>query len=73
MELALRRRIRVVRETRRRGFAERHIEAVEGSGEGTGEVLLDEALRMIRTERHSIGGWIDLMSGTWPSKLTLPL
>ncbi|KAJ3076947.1 hypothetical protein HDU98_010222 [Podochytrium sp. JEL0797] len=32
----------------------------------TGEVLLDEALRMIKTDQQSIASWIDLMSGeTW--------
>ncbi|KAJ3403852.1 hypothetical protein HDU80_003666 [Chytriomyces hyalinus] len=32
----------------------------------TGEVLLDEALRMIKTDSQSIASWIDLMSGeTW--------
>jgi hypothetical protein len=31
----------------------------------TGEVLLDEALKMMKvSERMSVGTWIDLMSGT---------
>lgn len=30
----------------------------------TGEVLLDEALKMMKvSERMSIGSWVDLMSG----------
>lgn len=66
MELALRRRIRVCRDaqSRRRAFPDRYIEVVDASR--TGEILLDEALKMIKAERHSIGTWIDLMSGeTW--------
>lgn len=65
MELALRRRIRICRDaSRRRPFPERYIEVLDASR--TGEVLLDEALKLMRAERHSIGTWIDLMSGeTW--------
>jgi hypothetical protein len=34
----------------------------------TGEVLLDEALKMMKTsEKMSVASWIDLMSGTTPS------
>jgi Golgi phosphoprotein 3 len=64
LELALRKRIRFVEGQRRSGksLPERHIELVDGRP--TGEVLLDETMRMMRTERHSIGGWIDLLSGT---------
>jgi hypothetical protein len=29
----------------------------------TGEVLLDEALKMMKQEKMSISDWIDLMSG----------
>ena len=33
----------------------------------TGEVLLDEALKMMKSsEKMSVGSWIDLMSGTFP-------
>lgn len=66
MELALRRRIRVLREPggQRFPFNERPIEVVDASN--TGEVLLDEALRLIRGERNTIGAWLDLLSGeTW--------
>lgn len=32
----------------------------------TGEVLLDEALKMMKaSEKMSVSSWIDLMSGTW--------
>lgn len=66
MELALRRRIRVCKDaaSRRKAFPERYIEVIDASK--TGEVILDEALKMIKSERHSITTWIDLMSGeTW--------
>jgi len=66
MELALRRRIRVCRDaqSRRRAFPDRYIEVTDASR--TGEVILDEALKLIKAERHSIATWIDLMSGeTW--------
>lgn len=35
----------------------------------TGEVLLDEALKMMKvSERMSIGSWVDLMSGAYNCK-----
>ncbi|GAA6054049.1 hypothetical protein JCM3770_001339 [Rhodotorula araucariae] len=67
LELALRHRIAMVRDPGRRRFplADRYIEVVDDRL--TGEVLLDEALKMIKvSERMSVGTWIDLMSGeTW--------
>jgi len=67
MELALRGRIAVIRDPNRRRFplADRYIEVVDDRM--TGEVLLDEALKMMKvSERMSIGSWVDLMSGeTW--------
>lgn len=65
MELAFRRRIRTVREPNSsRPFSERLIEVVDNSP--TGEVLLDEALKLLKTERNSIAAWLDLLSGeTW--------
>lgn len=64
IELAFRRRIRVLREPIKRPFPERLVEVVDPAP--TGEVLLDEALRLIKTERNSIAGWLDLLSGeTW--------
>ncbi|KAG0054527.1 Vacuolar protein sorting-associated protein 74 [Gryganskiella cystojenkinii] len=68
MELAFRNRIAMVKDPNRRKYplADRYIEVV--SEKLTGEVLLDEALKMINstTERMSVGQWIDLMSGeTW--------
>lgn len=47
---------------RRLPLADRVIEVID---EGqTGEVLLDEALKMMKTsEKMSVSSWIDLMSG----------
>lgn len=62
MELALLRKIRLVEGSRRgRTLPERHIELIDHHP--TGEVLLDETMKLMRQERHSIGGWIDLLSG----------
>ncbi|KAF9932672.1 Vacuolar protein sorting-associated protein 74 [Mortierella antarctica] len=68
MELAFRNRIAMVKDPNRRKYplADRYIEVI--SEKLTGEVLLDEALKMINStqERMSVGQWIDLMSGeTW--------
>lgn len=68
MELAFRHRIAMVKDPNRRKYplADRYIEVV--SEKLTGEVLLDEALKMISSteEKMSVGQWIDLMSGeTW--------
>lgn len=54
----------MVRDPNRRRFplADRYIEVVDDKL--TGEVLLDEALKMMKvSERMSVGTWIDLMSG----------
>jgi Golgi phosphoprotein 3 len=65
MELALRRRIRVLREPGvRQPFPERIVEVVDGAP--TGEVLLDETIRLLKQEKNSISSWMDLLSGeTW--------
>lgn len=65
LELAFRQRIRVVHDAgRRKSFPDRLIEVVDGSH--TGEVLLDEAIRLMRNEKQSIATWMDLLSGeTW--------
>jgi len=58
----------MVRDPGRRRFplADRYIEVVDDRL--TGEVLLDEALKMMKgSERMSVGTWIDLMSGASPS------
>lgn len=67
MELALRGRISMQKDSSRRRFPlpDRIIEVVDDSL--TGEVLLDEALKMMKSsEKMSVNSWIDLMSGeTW--------
>lgn len=66
MELAFRKRIAMVKDPNRRKYAlaDRYIEVV--NEKLTGEVLLDETLKMINStqERMSVGQWIDLLSGT---------
>ena len=54
----------MVKDPSRRRFplADRTIEVVDDTL--TGEVLLDEALKMMKTsEKMSVSSWIDLMSG----------
>ncbi|KAF3405371.1 Vacuolar protein sorting-associated protein 74 [Talaromyces pinophilus] len=67
IELAFRGRISMQKDPARRRFplADRLIEVVDDTL--TGEVLLDEALKMMKTsEKMSVSTWIDLMSGeTW--------
>lgn len=53
------------RDSQRKRFplADRVIEVVDDTL--TGEVLLDEALKMMKSsEKMSVSSWIDLMSGT---------
>ncbi|PKY20689.1 Golgi phospho protein 3 [Rhizophagus irregularis] len=67
MELALRGRIAMTKDSNRRKcpLSDRIIEVLEDKL--TGEVLLDEALKLMKnSEPMSVGNWIDLMSGeTW--------
>ncbi|KAF2174031.1 hypothetical protein M409DRAFT_62207 [Zasmidium cellare ATCC 36951] len=67
IELAFRGRISMQKDSSRRRFplADRLIEVVDDTL--TGEVLLDEALKMMKSsEKMSVSSWIDLMSGeTW--------
>lgn len=43
----------------------RYIEVIDERQ--TGETLLDEALKMIKTsEKMGVGNWVDLMSGRYP-------
>src|SRR5262249_27872020 len=71
IELAFRGRIRLAKSSK--PFPERVIET--GEAHATGEVLLDEALRWIKSERHSLSTWMDLLSGeTWnPLKVSFQL
>ncbi|KAK3385079.1 vacuolar protein sorting-associated protein 74 [Podospora didyma] len=67
LELALRGRISMQKDPSRRRFLlpDRTIEVIDNTL--TGEVLLDEALKMMdSSEKMSVNSWIDLMSGeTW--------
>jgi len=67
IELALRRRIAMVRDPNRRRYPlpDRLVEVVDDRL--TGETILDEALKMIKSsEKMGVGSWIDLLSGeTW--------
>ncbi|AQZ14903.1 VPS74 (YDR372C) [Zygosaccharomyces parabailii] len=76
IELALRGKVRVVDDSARKRFdvSERLIEVVDASK--TGEVLLDEALQLMKYDDPlTIGNWIDLLSGeTWnPLKINYQL
>ncbi|KKP07780.1 hypothetical protein THAR02_00168, partial [Trichoderma harzianum] len=65
LELAFRGRISMEKDPARRRFplADRNIEVIDDTL--TGEVLLDEALKMMKqSEKMSVSSWIDLMSGT---------
>lgn len=64
IELAFRGRVSMQNDSGRRRFslADRVIEVIDDSL--TGEVLLDEALKMMKSsEPMSVSSWIDLMSG----------
>lgn len=64
IELAFRGRISMQKDSSRRRFplADRLIEVIDDTL--TGEVLLDEALKMMKSsEMMSVSQWIDLMSG----------
>lgn len=55
---------------RRFPLADRVIEVIDDTL--TGEVLLDEALKMMKSsEKMSVSSWIDLMSGTSLTKQNL--
>ena len=72
IELALRGRISMQKDSSRRRFplADRVIEVVDDTL--TGEVLLDEALKMMKSsEKMSVNSWIDLMSGTYDWMLSM--
>ena len=64
VELAFRGRISMEKDPARRRLplADRNIEVIDETM--TGEVLLDEALKMMKqSEKMSVATWIDLMSG----------
>jgi len=64
MELAFRGRVSMQKDSARRRYplSDRVIEVIDDTL--TGEVLLDEALKMMKSsEKMSVTSWIDLMSG----------
>jgi Golgi phosphoprotein 3 len=61
IELSLRNRISTVKDSRKRPFADRLVQVIDASN--TGEVILDEALKLMQSEQNSISNWIDLLSG----------
>jgi hypothetical protein len=68
IELAFRGRVSMQKDSSRRRFplADRVIEVIDDTL--TGEVLLDEALKMMKaSEKMSVSSWIDLMSGNLAS------
>jgi len=69
IELAFRGRVSMQKDSSRRRFslADRVIEVIDDTL--TGEVLLDEALKMMKSsEKMSVSSWIDLMSGMWANR-----
>ena len=67
IELAFRGRVSMQKDSSRRRFplADRVIEVIDDTL--TGEVLLDETLKMMKaSEKMSVSSWIDLMSGMAP-------
>lgn len=55
---------------RRLPLADRLIEVIDDRQ--TGETILDEALKMIKSsEKYGAGTWVDLMSGEWDSLLSM--
>lgn len=72
IELALRRRIAITKDPMRKrfGLTERVVDVIDGKM--TGEVLLDEALKMMKaSDRMSVGQWVDLMSGKYTRSTTV--
>ena len=61
IELSFRNRISAVKDPRKQSYSERIIEVKDDTM--TGEVLLDETLRFMKTDSNSIAVWIDLLSG----------
>ena len=70
IELAFRGRISMQKDASRRRFPlqDRIVEVIDETL--TGEVLLDEALKMMKSsEKMSVASWIDLMSGKYETLL----
>lgn len=76
LELAMRRRICIVRDPSRKRYplAERLVEVLDDRR--TGETILDEALKMMKSQeeaRMSVNSWIDLLSGASSLHIILSL
>ncbi|KAJ3321456.1 hypothetical protein HDV06_004125 [Boothiomyces sp. JEL0866] len=64
IELSFRNRIATVKDPKKPAFPDRIIQVTDERL--TGEVLLDETLRYLKTDNDSVSNWIDLLSGeTW--------
>lgn len=63
IELSFRNRITLARDQRRKQLCDRIIEVIDPAP--TGEVLLDEALKLMKSDQQSVASWIDLLSGTF--------
>lgn len=61
MELALRKKITATKETKQKASADRLIEVIDSTI--TGEVIMDEALKLMKQDKQSVADWIDLLSG----------
>lgn len=62
IELGLRNKIRL--ESSRRALSERIILVIDP--QSTGDALLDETIKILRQERHSLSSWLEYLSGeTW--------
>ena len=64
MELSFRGKIELAQDMKRRPLTERFVDVTDKTP--TGDILLDEALKLIVTDRQTVSSWIDLLSGeTW--------
>lgn len=61
IELSFRNRISCTKDPRKPAFADRTVKVDDDAL--TGEVLLDETLRYLKTDADSVANWIDLLSG----------
>jgi golgi phosphoprotein 3 len=65
IELSLRNRIATVKDPRQFSISDRIVQVTDEST--TGEVLLDETLRFLKSDNDSVTNWIDLLSGNFVS------
>lgn len=61
IELSFRNRISCIKDPRKPAFADRTVKVDDDTL--TGEVLLDETLRYLKSDADSVANWIDLLSG----------